>query len=671
MRDIYHDKRVLVADYFDATFGSSPIKTFQDLCALHGVEEEDVYRILHLKYEKLNISPQDERIFQIIIHPTFLDLPENFHEWRALLQLNYHLKYGASLETGKAQAPEIIRSFEIGSTSLSAIGSGMLSAKTSFDRHVRRVPIEYMGEEHSAYLFNTMPPSHQRNVVAILFKTLGEQGVADLQKRSKISDDQFLAHLRLALVNFALIGDGQDMVEVAPTPMAAHTMDRLVADKLSVNSPHYALVKKYIGIDRKRLADVAKHDLGDNNDIIELTLAMNAQLQASGAVRLLNPRQIFDSVFTQRGAACDPLLLLEIDNFIAQTVPADKKNNVRVALHKRYPEGVSAALPEVAQRLAQQLSGPPHYAITLAQASDISGIAEHELRSFIDNPRRAWIATDGQWEVNPASVLSKLTLLVGDPAVLIPPPAEPASVKKIVLPPTSMPKIQTVSGPVSVWQAAGYPDTLPVLFDGRITAPSDIDRFANEAVLLMPKAKQTDATRRMLVDAFKNPDQVFGKHSDQSYGCPSLPHLWLMWAMRPETQGLGREQTVTELAKTWGADENTTRFAREFTVTAPGAFAAWTIETVWETRDKVGFTGYGDVLTTIDGLADRTDYHFKKLLDYLQRVQDRSAPVDGDIAQQKRIQGIITAQETTLTAVLGPIRGQDRVMRRIKQSLDS
>ena len=73
---------------------------------------------------------------------------------------------------------------------------------------------------------------------------------------------------------------------------------------------------------------------------------------------------------------------------------------------------------------------------------------------------------------------------------------------------------------------------------------------AAAASLLSPAARQDGETRTAFIRAMKEPP--FAAINSWQGGMPSLPHLLLLWAAKPETQGMTHNATMQAFGETWG-----------------------------------------------------------------------------------------------------------------------
>lgn len=84
---------------------------------------------------------------------------------------------------------------------------------------------------------------------------------------------------------------------------------------------------------------------------------------------------------------------------------------------------------------------------------------------------------------------------------------------------------------------------------GKFGTPDSLAAAA--AGLLSPMARQDAETRAALIRAMKEPP--FAAINAQQGGMPSLPHLLLLWAAKPETQGMTHNATMQAFGEIWGA----------------------------------------------------------------------------------------------------------------------
>lgn len=594
---------------------SEPEKFFAELCALHGVETETAFRVFHETGSiGFNGNAADRKLRDIIAGPTFLDLPNPHEHWR----FSYEFSKDLSVRTDEQFDAEAISNF----------------------------PLTDM-----PYFFNILPRPVQRDIA----KAIGSFSV---------DDENFLVRLRSEILKvlaprrtFLDAPRNEDEIVVLGAKklsisaiVDAKASGMVIEDKLSrlpasqrLDVQQQATPANYRHFIFGRIGTVLEltqrqYDrlLSQNNDLMRDSVTATARLKEiyGSAASDITPRDVYAQI-SGESEPTDPLLYVAAKKALENP---DEFVPLSPALiwQKRTQEQQQNPL---AEKIIEKWQGLNTSIITLAQLAKELGVFAPDLQRLMtsDNlAKNCWRFENDKYVVN--SAFEKLCTWLGEkPEDVI---AQPVRTLKARVEITAAPpKEQPVKTP---WQDMGA-ERAEELFGAQFDTPQAVIEKA--LAFMNPPAAQVKEARAALTQALKSPSGYVNE-----YGHPSLPHLWLMWGIDPDTHKDFSPDTVfTALEMTFqaGADDGKltdalyaerepSQAVRHMTPTAALAWAAIkTAHAKHEGENGIArVTSYADFLRwggMKEASDDKANYRWDELLAFADLIQ-----TDGSLPQRPR-----------------------------------
>lgn len=476
---------------------------FKDLCAIHKVDADEAFDVIYKTVNDTAFKPNERQqaVLKAVSHPTFLDLPQDLCVWFSAIHILHVLG-----DSGHR--------------------------------------VSDVASKDAMFLVSILPQSAYRHTI---FKTNLD---VPFEKAGDILHG-FRTHiLRQSGKLAAQRGHAQSEQDFADEPKKPVDLREALKHALAFEAPERVfwfeevlrLGTSFTRADLRWMQEFKKHLIFDS-DIGEAKDIYGGLVDVNQGNPPFTPREVFDTIHGNQEAR-DPILMAWIDKFKTKGEP---QKTLAAYWDERLEEfTASRCHPELTRVILEKCETLTPPVFTLAQLAERAQLKTAELDGFLRsrNPEGRVYQDNGAggWQLKAGTLLDNLALALGlDKAEqLLSAPSEPPIRKAAA----------EIARPVlNVWQQAGYPADMGVRFGGQYDSPKALEAVVGDALkLLNVDGTKDSAQKRALLRALKNPQDAFDE-----YGMPSLPHLWLMWAARPETAAQSTPATTfAALTKTFG-----------------------------------------------------------------------------------------------------------------------